>query len=123
MNTGQDGSLGTLHANTAGETITRLTNPPMDVPAVTIPSLNMILMQNKFIYEGRMVRRITEIAEITGMKNGEVELKVIYAWDPKHDEIRPTGKAIGITKKLAELKGVDIKDAKEELKRREKVPG
>jgi flagellar protein FlaI len=68
-----------------------------------------------------MVRRITEIAEITGMKNGEVELKVIYAWDPKHDEIRPTGKAIGITKKLAELKGVDIKDAKEELKRREKV--
>jgi flagellar protein FlaI len=121
MNTGQDGSLGTLHANTAGETITRLTNPPMEVPAVTIPSLNMILMQNKFIYEGRMVRRITEIAEIRGMKNGEVELKVIYAWDPKHDEIMPTGEAILITKKLAEVKGVGLKDVEEELERRQKV--
>lgn len=121
MNTGQDGSLGTLHANTASETVTRLTNPPMSVPAVTIPSLNMVLMQNKFIYEGRMVRRITEIAEIVGMKNGEVDLNVIYAWDPKHDDTEPTGKPVSILKKIAELRGGSVEAVEEEWKRRQKV--
>ena len=121
MNTGHDGSLGTVHANSARETITRLTNPPMGVPMVMLPSLNMILMQNKFTYDGKMVRRITEIAEILGMRDGDVDMSVIYAWDPRDDRVKPTGRSVLALKKIANLKGVSLEEIQEEIERRKRV--
>jgi flagellar protein FlaI len=121
MNTGHDGSMGTVHANSARETITRLTNPPMGVPMVMMPSLNMILMQNKFTYDGKMVRRITEIAEIRGMRDGEVDLSVVYVWDPKDDMVKPTGRSILALKKIAALKGITLEEIQEEIRRRRRV--
>jgi flagellar protein FlaI len=121
MNTGHDGSLGTVHANSARETITRLTNPPMGVPMVMLPSLDIILMQNKFTYDGKMVRRITEIAEIRGMRDGDVDLSVIYAWDPRDDTVKPTGRSMLALRKIAALKGVSLEDIQEEIDRRAKV--
>ncbi len=121
MNTGQNGCLGTLHANTAKETITRLTNAPMNVPLVMIPSLNLILMQNRFSYKGKTVRRITEIAEITGLEDGRVQMNNIFEWDPKDDKVKETGTPSLIKAKLAELKGVKLGAVEEELKRRMEI--
>jgi flagellar protein FlaI len=121
MNTGQNGCLGTLHANTAKETITRLTNAPMSVPLVMIPSLNIILMQNRFSHKGKTVRRITEIAEITGMEDGRIQMNNIFEWDPKDDKVKETGTPSLVKAKLAELRGVKLKDVDEELQRRKEV--
>jgi len=121
MNTGQDGCLGTLHANTAKETVTRLTSAPMSVPPVMIPSLNLILMQNKFTYKGKVVRRITEVAEITGIEGNSPQVKILYVWDPKDDIIKPTGVPSAIIWKLAELRGVQAEEVEEEMKRRESI--
>ncbi len=121
MNTGQNGCLGTLHANTAKETITRLTSAPMNVPTVMIPSLNLILMQNRFQHRGKTVRRITEIAEIGGLQGDQVEMNIIYEWDPKEDKIKPTGIPSTFKKKLVELRGVTAQDLEEELRRREEI--
>ncbi|MFQ5814967.1 MAG: ATPase, T2SS/T4P/T4SS family, partial [Candidatus Hydrothermarchaeaceae archaeon] len=118
MNTGQNGCLGTLHANTAKETITRVTNAPMSVPLVMIPSLNLILMQNKFSHKGKTVRRITEIAEVTGIEDGRVQMNNIFEWDPRDDRVKETGTPSIIKARLAELKGVKLEEVEEELKRR-----
>jgi flagellar protein FlaI len=121
MNTGQNGCLGTIHANTAKETITRLTSAPMKVPTVMIPSLNLILMQNRFTYRGKVVRRITEIAEIAGIERGKIQLNIIYEWDPRDDTVKPTGTPSTVKKKIADLRGVSLTEVDEEIKRREGV--
>ncbi len=121
MNTGQDGCLGTVHANTARETITRLTNAPMSVPIVMIPSLNLILMQNRFTHEGKVVRRITEIAEVTGIEGDKAKMNILYVWDPKDDVVKSTGVPSSIIWKLADLRGVPVKEVEEEMKRRETI--
>ncbi len=121
MNTGQNGCLGTLHANTARETITRLTSAPMNVPRIMIPSLDFIFMQNRFSYRGRTVRRITEIAEVVGIENGEVKLNIIYEWDPRDDTIKPTGVPCMLKSRIAELRGVPLEQVDEEIQRRKRV--
>ena len=45
MNTGHDGSFGSLHANTAMETITRMINPPMNVPPIMLTGFDLIIIQ------------------------------------------------------------------------------
>ncbi len=121
MNTGQNGCLGTLHANTARETITRLTSAPMNVPKIMIPSLDFIFMQNRFSYKGKTVRRITEIAEVVGIEDGEVKLNIIYEWDPRDDRIKPTGVPCMLKNKIAELRGVPISEVDAEIERRRRV--
>jgi flagellar protein FlaI len=121
MNTGQNGCLGTLHANTAKETVTRLTNAPMSVPLVMIPSLNLILMQNRFTHGGKVVRRITEIAEITGLEGDKAKINVLYEWDPKEDIVKSSGIPSSILWKLGELRGVGVEEVMSEMKRREAV--
>jgi len=118
MNTGQSGCLGTVHANNARETITRLTSAPMNVPSVMIPSLDLILMQNRLHHKGKTVRRITEIAEITGMEGGEITFNVIYEWDPKTDKVRPTGVPSILKHKIGTLRGETKEEVEKEIKRR-----
>lgn len=78
LNMGHSG-FGTLHSNTARETITRLTNPPMNVPNIMIPALEFIIMQNRmYRSEGGSIRRVTEVAEIVGMEEGNVQLNRVF---------------------------------------------
>jgi flagellar protein FlaI len=121
MNTGQSGSMGTLHANNSKETISRLVNEPMSVPIIMISALNIILMQNRFAHKGKTVRRITEITEIHGVKDGNVQLSNIFEWDPKTDSVKATGTPSKLKHKLAEIRGVNIKDIEAEIERRKKV--
>src|SRR3990172_722856 len=121
MNTGQSGSMGTLHANNSKETITRLINKPMSVPVIMLAALNLIIMQNRFTHKGKTVRRITEVTEILGVENGQVKLSNVFEWDPKTDTVKPTGVPSRIKDMLAEKRGVDLKDIEEEIERRKKV--
>ncbi|RLG53911.1 MAG: CpaF family protein, partial [Candidatus Hydrothermarchaeota archaeon] len=43
MNTGHDGCMGTLHANSARDAFDRLTNPPMEVPLIMLKALDMVV--------------------------------------------------------------------------------
>ena len=52
----------TVHANDASETITRLTNPPIDIPKTLIPAISMIVVQYRNRRTG--VRKTFQIAEI-----------------------------------------------------------
>ena len=73
LNTGHSG-FGTLHSNSARETITRLTNSPMSVPKIMISAIDFIIMQNRiYTSSGMSYRRITEVAEVVGIEEGVVQ--------------------------------------------------
>ena len=80
LNTGHSG-FGTLHSNDARETITRLTNAPMSVPNIMISAIDFIIMQNR-IYrsDGVSFRRISEVAEVSGIEEGVIQLNKIFEW-------------------------------------------
>ncbi|MBC7119901.1 MAG: CpaF family protein, partial [Methanobacteriaceae archaeon] len=121
LNTGHSG-FGTLHSNTAQETITRLTNRPMNVPSIMIPALDFIIMQNRmYSSSGRSIRRITEVAEVVGMEEGRVQLNRIFEWDNVTDKVEYVGITSQALREIAELRGISITEIEEEIERRRLV--
>ena len=91
MNTGHDGSFGSLHANTASETVTRMINPPMNVPPIMLSGLDLIIIQARLHVKGKTARKITEVAEVAGMEGDKPRLNAIWKYDAAKDEIVETG--------------------------------
>lgn len=123
MNTGHDGCIGTLHANTAGEVVTRLTNSPMDVPIVMVPALDIIVVQKSMRYKGKNVRKITEISEVRSFKKGaEVELTVfdVFEWDAKTDNWTEI-KSMNTLEKINKYTGISMEDLLKELDTRQSI--
>ncbi|MGZ7095279.1 MAG: CpaF family protein [Methanobacterium sp.] len=121
LNTGHSG-MGTLHSNTARETITRLTNPPMEVPNIMIPALDFIIMQQRMYRpEGGSLRRITEVAEVVGMEEGNVQLNRIFEWNNIVDKVEYVGIASKTLREIAELRGIGITEIEEEIEKRRLV--
>lgn len=58
---------GTLHANSASEALTRLINPPMNVPKIMLSSLDFIINQQRIKRNKKTIRRILGIVEISGI--------------------------------------------------------
>lgn len=86
MNTGHDGSLSTAHANSVKDMLSRLET--MVLSAVALP-LEVIRKQivsaiDVMIHLQRMrdrSRRVTEICEVIGIKDGEIELNPLYTFE------------------------------------------
>ncbi|AFL95226.1 hypothetical protein containing Type II secretion system E domain [Thermococcus cleftensis] len=119
MNTGHDGCMGTIHANSARETIVRLESPPMSVPRIMIPALDIIIMQVRFHSRKKgTIRRITEIAEISGIEAESVQLNKLYKYDPAKDELVPTGVPSRTLNNLAHHTGMSVAELELEKEKR-----
>lgn len=86
MNTGHDGSLSTGHANSTKDMISRLETMVlmgMDIPVAAIR--NQIASGiDIFVHLGRLrdrSRKVLQISEVVGVKNGEIVLNTIYSYD------------------------------------------
>ncbi|MEM3012330.1 MAG: ATPase, T2SS/T4P/T4SS family, partial [Candidatus Hadarchaeales archaeon] len=114
--------MGTLHANSAAETITRLTEAPMSVPPIMIPALDVVVMLQRIYHRQKgHLRRITEIAEVTGLEGGKPQLSRIFKWNPRTDRVEPTGVPLKFRQVLSELSGRSGTEIEVELKRRAAV--
>ena len=88
MNTGHDGSLSTGHANSAKDMVARLET--MVIMGADIP-ISAIRSQiaggiDIFVHLGRLrdgSRRVMEISETDGIKEGEVRLNRLFSFDGK----------------------------------------
>lgn len=120
LNTGHSG-MGTLHANTSQETITRLQNPPMNVPTIMLNSIDFIIMQNR-IYNPQIgtIRRISEVAEVVGIENNNIQINKIYEYDYNTDTINYIAISSNAMNKIASMKGLTNKDILEEIELRKK---
>ncbi len=121
LNTGHSG-FGTLHANDARETITRLTNEPMSVPEIMIQAIDFIIMQNRiYTSSGVSYRRISEVAEIVGIEEGVVQLNKIFQWNPETDKIDNVSISSKTLSQIATLSGKSLNELHKEIEKREIV--
>lgn len=101
MNTGHDGSMGTVHANNPEDACTRLetlclsgdTKIPADAVKKMIGSAMQLIVQCSRLHDGS--RRTTHISEIIGLDNyGNYVSKDIFRWMQTGKDEK-TGKYIG----------------------------
>ncbi len=122
MNTGHDGSFGTVHANSAQETITRLVSPPISVPEIMVAALTFVIVQHR-IHDRRkgVIRRITEIAELVSIDASKSELQVLYKWNAAKDSLEATGVPSNYFNTLSSFTGLSVNDIKGELEERKVI--
>jgi pilus assembly protein CpaF len=98
MNTGHEGSMTTIHSNTPRDAISRLES--MVAMGMTLPEKSVrqqiaaaitIVVQATRMSDGS--RKVTSIAEITGMEENVISMQEIFTFNRKG--IGPDGKVIG----------------------------
>jgi pilus assembly protein CpaF len=89
MNTGHEGSLTTLHANTPRDALARLETlvlmAGMDLPIGAIrdqitSAVDIIVQQSRFACGSR---KVTSITEISGMENGKIQLQELFRYEAR----------------------------------------
>ena len=121
LNTGHSG-FGTLHSNSARETITRLTTKPMSVPKIMIQAIDFIIMQNRiYTPSGISYRRVSEVAEIVGIEEGVTQLNRIFKWNPERDSIENVSVSSNTLTQIANLSGKSLHELYREIENRELV--
>ena len=102
MNTGHDGSLSTGHANSPADMLTRIETMVLmgaDIPLAAVKS-QIASAIDIIVHLGRMKdksRKVLEIDEIEGMKDGEIVINPLFTYN---DGLKATGKALVNDKKL-----------------------
>ncbi|MGD9704270.1 MAG: CpaF family protein [Acidimicrobiia bacterium] len=118
MNTGHDGSISTIHANTPRDALARLETmvlmAGLELPSRAIreqisSAIHVIVHLHRF-RDGS--RRVTQVTEVIGMEGDVITLSDIYTFDHSaglgpdgrtRGRIRPTGIRPSFTEHLAEL--------------------
>ena len=99
MNTGHDGSLTTVHANSPRDALSRIetmiamgaTSMPEKALRQQIASAIQLVVQQTRLSDG--TRRVTSISEITGMEGDIITMQEIYAFEKVG--VTQEGKALG----------------------------
>jgi len=105
----------TLHADNAGDTITRLTNPPINIPKGMLDALAGIIVQ--FRHRRLGIRRMLEFAEI--LKGGDIN--VIARWDLKTDSIKEINELSVLADTLSLYAGMTRKEIVDDIAEKTKV--
>jgi flagellar protein FlaI len=121
MNTGHDGSFGSLHANTAQETVTRMINPPMSVPPIMLSGLDLIIIQARLHVNGKTARKITEVAEVAGMEGDKPRLNIIWKYNAATDQIEETGIPSKLRETICKAAGISPDVFEKHVSQREAI--
>jgi pilus assembly protein CpaF len=113
MNTGHDGSLTTVHANSPRDALHRLDtmvamtnlNIPERAVKQQIASAIQVVVQLTRLADG--TRKVTAISEITGMEQDAVTMQEIFVFDKmgltEEGKVKGSFRATGIRPKCAQI--------------------
>ena len=99
MNTGHDGSISTVHANTARDALTRIENmvqmgqfnlPSHAIRSQIVGALDLIV-QIERMRDG--VRRVSQLSEVCGLEGDVITMNDLAAFEFDHED--PQGRIIG----------------------------
>ena len=99
MNTGHDGALTTVHANSPRDSLSRLENmvlmagvelPVSSIREQVASAINFVVQQSRL---GDGSRKITQVTEITGREGNTILMQDIFVW--KQEGIDENGKFYG----------------------------
>jgi flagellar protein FlaI len=105
----------TLHADNAGDTVTRLTNPPINIPKSMLDAVAGIVVQ--FRHRRLGIRRMLEFAEI--LKGGDIN--VIARWDLKTDTIKEINELSVLADTLSLYAGMTRKEIVDDISEKTRV--
>ncbi|MGB9635312.1 MAG: type II/IV secretion system ATPase subunit, partial [Candidatus Micrarchaeia archaeon] len=105
----------TLHADNTEQTISRLTNPPIEIPKVMLHALDLIVVQYRNRRTG--IRRTFEVAEIDNVGNANI----VYRWNPRTDKIEKVGEFVEFAHRISMYTGMTQKEMKEDIAEKSKV--
>ncbi len=105
----------TLHADNAEQTVSRLTNPPINLPKEVLDALAGVVVQLR--HRRFNIRRTIEFAEVH--KNGK--LRLIYRWEAKSDKIKQVNTLQRITNLLNLYAGLTPKEVEKEIEEKKSI--
>jgi len=105
----------TLHADNSEQTISRLVNPPINIPQGMLDALSGIVVT--FRHRRFNIRRVLEFSEVS--KNGAIN--TLYRWDVKSDKTRGVGKMERLAGQLSLYAGMDEKEIEEDVEEKVSV--
>ena len=104
MNTGQEGSMSTGHSNSGRDMIARLETMCLMAQELPLAAIRRQLLSiDIIVHLGRLrdhSRKVLEVWELTGLEQGEVEMKLLYVFKEEGEE---DGKVLGKLQKVGEL--------------------
>ena len=111
----------TLHADTAEQTIRRLTSPPINLPVEmleTLPLISVMFRQRRL-----GIRRVFQVAEVMGAtsKTGEVDLNILYRWRARRDIIEKENPSIRLFQNLEMYTGMTKDEMEKDIKEKSQV--
>ncbi|NMC58656.1 MAG: type II/IV secretion system ATPase subunit [Candidatus Methanofastidiosa archaeon] len=122
MATGHPG-IGTIHADSMESLINRLITRPINLSPALLQSLNICFLLTHAKIEGKAIRRVKSVVEITGMdlQKGEPIYQTVFQWNPGPDDFTFEAKESSIVKRIAIARGMTQEDVWEEINRRSLV--
>lgn len=108
----------TLHADTAQETISRLTNPPLSIPANLLRSVNLNVVM--FRHRKKGIRRVFQMAEYN-VTEENVSANVLYRWSPETDDVVKHRESEVFFETLSRHTGMTISEVNRDVEFRKKV--
>jgi flagellar protein FlaI len=108
----------TVHADTANETISRLVNPPLNVPTNLLKAINLNVVMFRDRRKG--IRRVLQISEIN-MDKDEAHPNILYRWVPDTDEIIKHAESTNFFEGIAKNTGLHGSELDSDLKEKKKI--
>ena len=115
----------TLHADTCAQTITRLVNPPINIPESMLDAVHLNVVMFRDRKTG--IRRIFEVGEFIEDIHPETKRvsfnpSILYRWNPKTDEIVQTAQEnIRLYEKIGTHTGLAPDEIRGEIELKKKI--
>ena len=108
----------TLHANSAAETVSRLVNPPLNVPPNLLNAVNL----NVVVFRDRRrgLRRVSQIAEFESGDN-RARVNILYRWIPEEDKLIKHSDNSRFLEDITRNTGMSQKEIEENLEEKKKI--
>jgi flagellar protein FlaI len=102
--------MGTIHALSARETITRLHNEPMNVPDVLINLIDVFIILKRYHVQGKLYRVIDEVSETSGMESSKVLLSHVFKYNYDQNCVMAVSPSTVYRDRLAQEAGLKPRD-------------
>ena len=102
--------MGTMHALTARETISRLHNEPMNVPDVLINLIDVFIILKRYHVKDKLYRVIDEVSETSGMEASRVLLSHVFKYNYDQNLVMSVSPSTVYRDRLAQESGLKPRD-------------
>jgi flagellar protein FlaI len=112
----------TMHADSVSSAVHRLESKPLEVPRNMLSSLDIVSVQAEVRVQGRRVRKMRDVVELTGIdaRTGDLITNQVFHWDTAEARFKYSGASF-LLGRIAEESNVTEDVLRKEFDRRVRV--